>query len=270
MKKIYIFLVFTLLLITSCGRQKSIGYFQDIEKYTNGVIDTASVDYSAEIRSDDELSIIVSSIDPAAVASFNLQIPTMYRYRSMAALPETPDGREQSYLVDKEGCVNFPTLGRLKLAGMTTEQAVVYLQEALKEYVKDPIVNLKILNFKVSILGEVAMPGTHYFSGQRVSILDALASAKDITIYGRRNNVLLIRDNFGKKEYMRFDLTKSDLLTSSNFYLQQNDVLYIEPNKQKQQEAGVIQQRQFNLTIITSTVGTAVSVLTAYLAIKNL
>lgn len=268
MKQFFFFLFFLLFLFASCTPQRDVSYFQDIDKYTNGLIDSGGVYFSTKIKVDDELIINISSVDPRAVSDFNVQSfkPTTGGSSSVIKKAYTdPTNYQSIYLVDRSGYVHLPTLGKISLVGLSLDEAAVVLQDKLKEHIKDPIVDISISNFKVLVLGEVAQPGTYLLSGQKVSVLDALASAKDITIFGRRDNVLLIRDNDGKKEYIKFDLTKSDILASSNFYLQQNDVLYISPTKQKQYEAGIWQQRQFNLSIITASVSSAISVITLIL-----
>ncbi|MFV0469139.1 MAG: polysaccharide biosynthesis/export family protein [Dysgonomonas sp.] len=267
MKQIIIFILFCLV-ITSCSQQKpNVAYFQNIDKYTNEQLESITTSHPTTIRPDDELTIIVSSVDPLAVKDFNLSNSASIMNRSVTgeAAKYTPQttANANSYVVSQAGEINFPTLGKLKISGMTIDETVAYLESRLKEYVKDPIVNIQILNFRVSVIGEVLSPGAYYFSGQRTSVLDAIATAKDLTIYGNRNNVLLIRDNNGKKEYFRIDLTKSDFLSSPVFYLQQNDVIYVEPNEQKQRDSNMGSQRQYNLTLVTSIIGytlTAISV----------
>ena len=134
------------------------------------------------------------------------------------------------------------------------------LTEKISAYVKSPIVTIQIKNFKVSVLGEVNRPGTVNVPNERLSVLDALGMAGDLTIYGNRTNVLLIRDNNGRKEYHRFDLTSAEMLTSPYYYLQQNDVLYIEPNKARKGNARYSQSGQFNVSL-ASTIISALSIL---------
>ncbi|MCS2958235.1 hypothetical protein NXX53_16430 [Bacteroides salyersiae] len=122
-------------------------------------------------------------------------------------------------------------LGRIQVTGMSRSELANYLQTKISAYAKSPLVTVQILNFKISVLGEVNSPGTRQVNNERISILDAIGMAGDLTIYGERKNILLIRDNNGKKEFHRFDLTATDLLESPYFYLQQNDIVYVEPNK---------------------------------------
>jgi polysaccharide export outer membrane protein len=144
------------------------------------------------------------------------------------------------------------------------------LQQRLREYVKDPIVNLQILNFRISVLGAVNAPGPFFFTNERVTILDALAHARDLNIYAKRDNVLLIRENEGKKEFVRFDLTQSNsVFLSPYFYLQQNDIVYVESNKEHQKDAEMSQQKQFNLTLISTSITALISAISLIVAVSR-
>ncbi len=256
MGKIHIF-VYTILavLLCSCGSSKNTSYFQDLDSYLQKEVVLYDSLNPVQIKTGDELAIVVSSIEPQAVTPFNLP---------------SGQGKISSYIIDNEGEINFPTLGKIRLRGLTTDEAVDLLQTRLEDYVKNPIVNVQIMNFKVSVLGAVNAPGPVYFTGQRLSLLDALANARDMTLYGRRDNVLLIRDNDGKKEFVRFDLTKSsEVFSSKYFYLQQNDVIYVESNKEHQKDANMSQQKQFNLTLITTAITTVISTVSLIIAVSK-
>lgn len=259
MKKFFLFIyaAFSTLLFFSCGTSQSISYFQDLEKYQylRGEVTRLDSLNDVTIRPNDELAVVVSSIEPQAVIPFNYPME---------------QGKLTSYLVDKKGEINFPTLGKIKLGGLTTRQAIDYLQDRLEEYLNDPVVNIQILNFKISVLGAVNAPGPQTFTSERVSILDAIANARDLTIFAKRDNVLLIRENGEKKEFVRFDLTKSsDVFSSKYFYLQQNDILYVESNKEHQKDSQMSQQKQFNLTLIATGVTTLISTLSLIVAISR-
>ena len=219
MGKIHIsFYAVLAVLLCSCGSSKNISYFQDLDSYLQKEVAMNDSLNPVQIKTGDELAIVVSSVEPQAVTPFNL-----------------PSGQAKmsSYIVDEQGEINFPTLGKIRLKGLSTDEAVDLLQTRLEDYVKNPIVNVQIMNFRVSVLGAVNAPGPVFFTGQRMSLLDALANARDLTLYGRRDNVLLIRDNDGKKEFIRFDLTKSsEVFSSKYFYLQQNDIIYVESNNE--------------------------------------
>lgn len=264
--KRYHFLLFigVIILCSSCGTTKNFSYFQDLDAYLQKEVALSDSAQEIRIKPDDQLGIVVSSVNPQAVTPFNL--PTA------AAL--SPGNLTQnslpSYLVDSEGEINFPTLGKIRLAGLSVEEAVNLLQTRLEDYVKDPIVNIQILNFRVSVLGSVNAPGPFYFTGQRVSILDAIANARDLTLYGRRDNVLLIRENGDKKEFIRFDLTNSNSVFSSKyFYLQQNDIIYVESNKEHQKDSQMSQQKQFNLTLISTAITSVIATISLIIAVSN-
>lgn len=259
----YYFLLFIgiITFCSSCGTTKNFSYFQDLDEYLQKEVAMSDSIQEIRIKPDDQLAIVVSSVNPQAVTPFNLPA-TGQSNLSQSSLP--------SYLVDSRGEINFPTLGRIRLAGLSMEEAVDLLQTRLEDYVKDPIVNIQILNFRVSVLGSVNAPGPFYFTGQRISILDAIANARDLTLYGRRDNVLLIRENNGKKEFIHFDLTKSnEVFSSKYFYLQQNDIVYVESNKEHQKDAQMSQQKQFNLTLITTAITTVIATVSLIIAVSN-
>lgn len=242
-------------LFCSCGSSKNISYFQDLDSFLQKEVALSDSLHPVHLKSGDELAIVVSSIEPQAVTPFNLP---------------SGQGKISSYIVDNEGEINFPTLGKIRLRGLSVDEAVDLLQTRLEDYVKDPIVNIQIMNFRVSVLGAVNAPGPVFFTGQRLTLLDALANARDLNLYGRRDNVLLVRDNDGKKEFIRFDLTKSsEVFSSKYFYLQQNDIIYVESNKEHQKDANMSQQKQFNLTLITTAITTVISTVSLIIAVSK-
>ena len=164
-------------------------------------------------------------------------------------------------MVDKEGYIIFPELGRVHLAGLTLHEANEKLQEMIREGLPEVLVNVQIVNFKVAIMGEVNRTNVYTIKNNRVSILDLIAMAGDLTINARRENILLIRDNDGKKEIVRLNIADPNIFASPYFYLQQNDVVYVEPNKAKKRNANFSSAQQYTLTMF-STILTAVSVIT--------
>ena len=244
-------------LLSSCKTTNQITYFQDINSYSPELLQEKNIDYEAKICKDDQLSIFVSSVDPNAVAAFNLPL-TSYLAAGEKDVVTTPT--VQTYLVDSKGDINFPILGRIQVTGMSRSELANYLQTKISAYAKSPLVTVQILNFKISVLGEVNSPGTRQVNNERISILDAIGMAGDLTIYGERKNILLIRDNNGKKEFHRFDLTATDLLESPYFYLQQNDIVYVEPNKARRGNAKYSQSDQFNVSVV-STIIVGISVI---------
>ena len=231
-------------LLSSCKTTNQITYFQDINSYSPELLQEKNIDYEAKICKDDQLSIFVSSVDPNAVAAFNLPL-TSYLAAGEKDVVTTPT--VQTYLVDSKGDINFPILGRIQVTGMSRSELANYLQTKISAYAKSPLVTVQILNFKISVLGQV--------NNERISILDAIGMAGDLTIYGERKNILLIRDNNGKKEFHRFDLTATDLLESPYFYLQQNDIVYVEPNKARRGNAKYSQSDQFNVSVVSTIIG---------------
>lgn len=244
-------------LLGSCGATKNkVSYFQDMTA-DNNLLEGVESNYEVKITSDDLLAISVSSIDPNAIAIFNLPATTFLQ-PGVDEIYTTPV--LQSYLVDSEGYINFPVLGKLHVAGMTRSKLADYLKTEISKYAKDPIISINIMNFKVSVLGEVTKPGTIQITNERISILDAISMAGDLTINGMRDRVTLIRDEDGKKTYHVFDLTSSDIFKSPYFYLKQNDIIYVEPNKARRSNSNYSQSAQFNISV-ASTIVSAVSVI---------
>jgi polysaccharide export outer membrane protein len=235
-----------IVVLASCASRDKIRYFKGIEEAAYA----DSISYNPVLKQDDLLSIIVSSPSAEATANFNV---ASYGVGTTGATPgevvEQPT--YLSYLIDNEGYVEFPVLGPLKLAGLTRSSALSMIKGKLRNYIKEPFVTMRILNYKVSVQGEVARPGTFPIKTERVTLPEALAMAGDLTIYGRRDNVLIIRENEGKKTYNFVDLTKADFINSPFYYLSQNDMVYVEPNKVKMNSSAVGP----NIAVILSALG---------------
>lgn len=217
-------LLFLLLLIFgSCQSYKKIVYFQ------HKIEGAASSTYTPVFKADDFISINVAGEDPEAVAIFNL--PATENMRTPQNSGYSAGNPERSgYLVDANGNVQLPVLGRIKLAGLNRMEATELLQEKLSAYINNPVVNMQILNFKVTVLGEVGNPGTFKIPNERITLLEAIGLAGDLKITGVRKNIMVIRDNNGEKQEFRVDLRDKELFNSPVYYLQQNDVVYVEPN----------------------------------------
>lgn len=206
-------------LFSSCASKKEVVYFQDTGDFET-IVDKNS--FTPKFKVDDLVSIHVSTLDNVASAPFNL-----FRGSSEGGIrPEQVD-----YLIDKEGGIDFPVIGKLKIAGLSPEEVRVLLREELSDYLKDPIINIRLRNFTVTILGEVRRPGTYPVNGERITLLEALGLAGDLTIKGKRENIMVLRDFDGTKVYTRVDLTNKQAMSSPVYYLTQNDVVYVEPNK---------------------------------------
>ena len=221
-----IFIAILFLSVFSCASKADLVYFQDesLNNFNQPVI-------NPEIRyqPDDMLTINVTNLDPDAVRPFNLPAVS-YSLDSGSA---QGIARMQTYLVDKNGNIVFPVLGTLAIAGLTRLEATALIKEKLDEYLTDPIVTIRLVNFNITVLGEVNNPGTFTIQDEKVSLTEALGFAGDLTIFGNRKNVLLTREVDGQKKFAIFDLTSAKVLASQNYYLAQNDVIYVEPNKSR-------------------------------------
>ncbi|MCM5663437.1 polysaccharide biosynthesis/export family protein [Galbibacter mesophilus] len=209
--------ILMILMVTSCGSRKDIVYLQNAQQFETEVETNT---FEPKFKVDDILSIYISSFDMAATAPFNLSKGT------------GENVEELEYVIDKDGTIDFPVLGRIKLLGLSTSEAKELFRNKLIEdgYLKDPIVNIRIKNFRVTVLGQVRNPGTYNIAGERITILEALGLAGDLDIKGRRDNILVVRDFNGAKTYTRINLTTKEFVHSPVYYLTQNDVVYVEPN----------------------------------------
>ncbi|WP_435625432.1 polysaccharide biosynthesis/export family protein [Flagellimonas sp.] len=239
-------LVGILIVLSSCASRKDVVYFQDTGNFETLVNDNSFV---SKFKVDDLVSIHVSSLNPEASAPFNL-----FRGASEGGFR----AEQVDYLVDQAGEIDFPVIGKLKIEGLSPDEVRVLLRERLSVYLKDPIINIRLRNFTVTVLGEVGRPGTYPVNGEQITILEALGLAGDITLRGVRNNVLVIRDFNGTKVYTRINLTSKDIIKSPVYYLTQNDVVYVEPNKSGIKETSLDARATIYVSIasvlITSTV----------------
>ena len=219
-----------LLLVASCNPQtyKQINYIQDVQKDT---LMAMGINRGIVIQPQDQLSIVVSSRTPELAIQFNLPI-TSYQAGSEIVSSAGANQRLMGYVVSNEGEINFPVLGTILVAGKTRWelQNMIRDQIAAGGYIKDPIVTVEFMNFKISVLGEVTSPGTYSISGDKITIFQALALARDLTIYGKRDAVEVIREQNGQRKIYVLDLRDSDIFQSPGYYLQQNDVVYVVPN----------------------------------------
>ena len=226
-----------LMLLAACGTQKDVPYFQNAES-----VDLSKSQYlfDAKIMPKDQLTITVSTTNDEAATPFNLTVPTPYTVNSRSTYSQA---MLQTYLVDNAGNINFPILGSIHVGGLTKSQTEKMIQDQIKPFMaeaENPIVTVRMPGYQISVIGEVARPGTFTVSREKISILEALAQAGDLTIYGQRKNVQLIReDSTGQKSIHIFDLTDANIINSPYFYLQQNDVIYVTPNKVKAQNSSV-------------------------------
>ena len=227
----------TILLLSSCGSTRNVAYFQNSDSIS---YDASRFLYDARIMPKDELTISVNTTTSEVSLPFNLLLQNTYSQgRSMS----TGGGTLMPYLVDNDGYINFPVIGRLKVGGLTKAECEQMLLEKIRPYMaetENPVVTVRLSSYSVSVLGEVTRPGSFQVSREKITILEALAQAGDLTIYGVRDRVKLIReDATGKKEIHTLNLNDANIVNSPYYYLQQNDVVYVEPNKVKSQNSKV-------------------------------
>ena len=257
MKKI-IALVLFVGLMHSCATKDDVVYFNGMSSADNSIgLDS----YSPTYHIDDELVIIVNALDSEAARPFNKSSVSV----STDLLDARGRERIQTYRIDPDGNVNFPVLGKIKLAGLNRSQATILLQEKLTDYIKDPIVDIETVNYRITVLGEVARPGTFTATNERITLVEALALAGDLTIYGERENVLVIQDYDGKKTYTRVNLKSDDLFNSPVYYLSQNDVVYVEPNKTRAKNSAIGAQTG----VLLSSLGLLISMTALVVTILN-
>jgi len=214
----FILLIF---LISSCASRKDLVYFQSEEQ--QAAIHQGTVN-ATKLQEGDILAISISADDIRATQPFN-------------PMTNTANVSAPTYVIDQHGFIDFPKLGKIQLAGKTRTEAMDYLRSELAKFIVSPTVNVELTNFRITVLGEVKTPGTFPISNDKITLLEALGLAGDLTINGVRKNVLVIRDNNGAKQEYRVDLTSTDMLKSPVYYLAQNDVVYVEPNKAKIQSS---------------------------------
>ena len=233
LKSLISLLIFCVI-VSSCGISKSeIVYFQGLKIENAGNIKSTDIPNKLSIKANDLLSITVSALEQAAAAPFNL---TILGTRTGIAASNVQFNQNQqalqNYLVDSEGNIEFPILGTISVTGLSRQELQNKLKNKISEYVQDPIVNVRILNFQVTVLGEVKNPGTYDVRDEYLTLPQALGLAGDLTIFGERKNVLIIRQGENNtKKYNYLDLTDSNALSSPYYMLRQNDLIYIEPKK---------------------------------------
>ena len=239
MKKIsYFFLAaVAVLAVTSCSTPKNVAYIQNSDS-----IDYAKSEYlyDARIMPKDILTITVNTVNPEASEPFNLLIHnTLNASRSIA----TTGGSLQTYLVDNNGCIDFPVVGTLQVGGLTKSMCEKLIHDKIQRYMnaeENPIVTVRMSNYKISVIGEVNRPGMFNVGNEKINIFEALAQAGDLSIYGVRDRVKLIRENAkGRKEIHTINLNDANIVNSPYYYLQQNDVVYVEPNQVKARNSAI-------------------------------
>lgn len=244
--------IVTLGLFTSCASRKDLVYFQPDSTELN-----TSFELNApKLQPGDILAISVTADDVRATEPFNQISPYNSSGNLQGTNPFIP-----TYAIDVNGEIDYPKIGKIRLGGKTRAQAMDFLKKEVSRFIVNPGISMEVRNFRVTVLGEVKNPGTYPVNNDRITILEALGLAGDLTINGVRQNVMVIREQNGKKEEFRVDLTKRDILNSPVYYLTQNDVIYVEPNGARIQSSKYTQNTSIFVSV-ASVIITVISVLT--------
>lgn len=256
--KKHLVLACTMLLLVSCNTQKEIAYFQDLESSKDSSLTTSSV---IRIKPEDKISIIVNSKDPELAALFNLP-------------QQSSSSQISGFTVDSKGYIDYPIIGKIYVQDMTREEIADYIKNELisRNLIKDPVVTVEFMNLTISILGEVEEPGRYNIDRDKITILEALSMAGDLTINGKRDNVQVLRNIDNEQVTYTLDLRSAqDIYSSPAYYLQQNDVIYVEPNSKRARESTVngnnVRSASFWVSIASLTMTIATTIITI-LAIK--
>lgn len=259
------FFLFMIALLTGCNAYQNVAYLQ--QAGTQAVLSDSVKTPVPEpiIKVGDVLMITVNTNNPEVSVPFNIPlIPSSYEaarsYKVGGGTNLSYGLSMQNFLVDTEGNINYPVIGKLMVAGMTKKQLSETIKNSIyPQYItEEPIVLIRYGNFKIAVLGEVMRPGSFVIDNEKVSILEALALAGDMTIYGRRESLLLVRENNGGRETIRIDIRDKNLVHSPYFYLQQNDVLYVEPNNSRARASGISSAESLSISVV----GTLISIAT--------
>ncbi|MDT0646074.1 polysaccharide biosynthesis/export family protein [Zunongwangia sp. F260] len=252
-------LICLLILIFSCSGSRDLVYFSDLggeSVYTERITSNAK---KPNVKPGDLLDITVTSLNPLANAPFNRgTLPSVGSARNTASSENTTQG----YLVDYSGRIDFPVLGSIEVAGLSKSQVKEKLRGMLTDYLTEPVINIRYLNYSITVVGEVKNPSTFIVPSEKISIVEALGMAGDMTVYGKRDNVLVIREAEGERSMIRLNLNNKDVLNSPYFYLQPDDVVYVEPVKSKKEQASVTRN---NISLLLS----VISVLSIFIIYLN-
>jgi polysaccharide export outer membrane protein len=246
-----------MLLFSGCVSKSKINYFQQKNETNDSLVaNTSNRNYTPVFKFDDYLSIEVTSLDEESTKLF-----TLNSLNNANQMPNYANGiaATSGYLIDANGFINMPVIGEVKLVGLNRMEATELIKSKLTEFITNPIVNIRIQNFKVTVLGDVRIPGSYNIPNERITLPEVIGIAGDLNITGLRNNILVIRDVNGVKTEYRVDLTSKDVFKSPAYFLTQNDVVYIEPNRAKR-----------NSSIISSTAGVLISITSLIVTTINL
>ena len=262
-----ILIICLLVCLTGCKTQEKINYLQDVEP---GVPQQIESRQSIIIQPKDMLSIIVSTKDPELAAMFNMSVQA-----NRAGVPIFSSAYNQylsGYVVDNNGDIDFPVLGKIHAAGLSrwALQEKITRELTERDLLKDMVVTIEFMNFKVSVLGEVKNPGTYSIEGDKVTVLEAIAMAGDLTIYGLRDEVYVIREENGERQNFKLDLRSKDIFNSPAYYLRQNDIIYVQPNEVRAGQSTINQNsvRSISLWLSITSLLTSISILVVNLVKK--
>ncbi len=257
-------LIMVLILFSACtAPQKTIYFSDNSSQYPTVQVDNIERRKEINILPEDIISIKVSTITSFLDKGSGGNPVSIFNeggtaYNITASLGGGSGAQNMGYRVDADGYIDYPVVGKIKVAGLTLRQVKDILSVKLKEYVKDPVVEASIINYKVTVMGEVPHPGSIITPNHKISVIDALAAAGDITITGRKDNVLVIRETEGKREFARLNLNSRTVFSSPYYYLKQNDIVYVEPARLKRQESNDF--LKFYLPAITTLVSTFLTI----------
>ena len=239
MKKLLLSVVIATIVLGlgSCGSTKNVTYFQNIDSVS---LASSRGLFDAKIMPKDELTITVNTTNPEAGKPFNLSISSVM---SSTGSLTSGVGTLLPYLVDNDGFINYPIIGKIHVAGLTKTECEDLIKSKIQPYMartENPVVTVRMSSYRVTVTGEVNRPGVIPVTGEKMSIVEALAQAGDLTIYGLRDNITLIRtDGQGEKHYVRLNLNDANIFNSPYYYVQQDDIIYVEPNKVKAKNSGI-------------------------------
>lgn len=262
-KNIFIGVIALLMALSSCKTKHDLAYFDDLKDSQSGTLNTTQ--YTNRLEPENELIITVTSAVPEASAMFNLP----YTNVAPAGTTEVSAAPQiKTYEIDNKGDIDFPVFGTIHVAGMTTYELKDYLEKRISEYVKDPIVSVTMRGYKITVIGEVGSPHTIITTADRYSILNALGECGDLTDFGKRDNILVMRQNAdGQIEYGRLDLHNSNVTQSPYFWLKNNDVVVVEPNDIKQENSKYNQHNAYKLSVVSTIVGISASIISLVIAL---
>ena len=261
-------MMMTAVMLLSCTstKENNLSYFKDLSLADSGILPNEQGNYLIRLQSDDELIISITSAVPEATASYNMP---MDNPATRGTLQQVTQPRSQTYIIDEEGYIMMPILGRILAKGKTITELSKEIKTLVERDVKDPHVRIDLVNFAVDVMGEVRNPQRLHTSRQNYTVLDALTQCGDLTEFGQRDKVYVIRTEEGKRTYQRLNLNSSEVFSSPYFYLKQNDIVYVEPNSIRIDNSKYNQNNAFKLSVISTIVSSASVVVSLVIALAR-